>query len=354
MTSDDQLHSMSQAPSDDSTTQETSQAELTSKVSIAELLDHMPQYESQGYHWYVYRIPRLDEKHQALFTNSGLWPYIPMETITTRDVRGNIKRVRRPRLLNYVFALGRPSDVDRLRYSHTPTCPLFRRKDSTQRLMPAQGHAYQTIPYRQMDTLIRYTESSTGDIRIIMADDELLDKGDRVRVIKGPMTGMEGILRTSQGKRGGEVFITLTHSQSTDSKGNPVLRPCLGLQSIHLDERYIKIIEFAPGTTHFYKKIQSFEHILDEAIAQHADGTSLSKSTRDRLEYFIDRYDQLQNLSRINAIKLAVACHTANILLGKTDTDILRDLLQMDIAALPASARQYIEQWEHKLHAPKQ
>jgi len=392
-------------PNDD-----TAKAELLGKLSIVELLGSMRSYADDGYLWYVYRLVRPTADSALPFTKAGMRPYMPMMTVTTTDGNGNTRTEQKPKLLNYIFVLGTTGQVELLRHDQNPITPLRRHReagewdkrmkeysllqeaaDELQKKLAANERAladmredteqhagksaetaalkkqlheiysrgntlfisrqWQTVPYAQMSTLIRYTEGHDGEVRIVAADEELLKKGDRVRITGGHMNGMEGILRTSQGRGGGEVFITLTHTTTTEKDGSVKRTPCLGIRSLHIDDRHIKVIEFAPNTTHFYKKICSFEKVLDDAIANYRNGIVADDKIKGKLRFFINRYDGLENLSRVNRIKLSVVCRAACLLLSDPEAAEAYSRQWNTAPALPATAAEYIRKWDSRIKA---
>lgn len=322
-------------------------AEMRSKEHIAGLLNHFDDYKSKGYAWYVYRLFHPTVNSAIPFLDAGMQPYFPTVTVTTHDSHGRERKVEKPKFLNYLFALATKDQVHKLHTDskdHTQPVLKHRVRFSEDTMEQADTNNWQTVGFREMNTLIRFTEAHDDTVSLVMADDELLEKGDKVRVINGPLKGSEGILRTSQGRKGGTIFFTITSMISTDKFGNETSVPYVGLETVHISEKDIKVIAFNPQNNHFYKKLSAFEKVLQKAIAKR-DTLITDQKLIGKMQLFIKSYDELQNLSGIYATKRATLFYVASTLLN--DEEAIHKYGQQipPMESLPKTMQEYVSKW---------
>lgn len=277
--------------------------------------------------WYIYSIPHLTIAHRDWFADCGMTPYLPTHA-TTRphpSKPGATIQVQRPLLFSYIFANGTLSQVEDLRRTRgiTPLC--HRRQKHTLRKA-----LYLSVPDRQMEQFMQII--SLSDIPVNIQDVSVLQlqEGDRVRISEGIFNGIEGTLLTEQGKSGGRVLLSL------DSCGQ------LGILTTTIPPNQLQVLSFAPGTTHFYKHIQSMERLLDKAAQT---GSDIDSDTQNQLKLFLWRFSLLEEQSTTNQVKLMVTRYRIHTLLGNTAlaSDLHARLQQyLSLPTLPLTSRSYI------------
>lgn len=355
------------APTDDAT------AAMQQGKSVAHLLETIDEKQRQGgYYWFIYRLTHPKADSDKPFKDKGFTVYYPLVDVTYHDSRGRVVTQQKPKLLNYIFVLATEAQVEDLRFSDIRYTPM-RRYLSTQELnalndpknrekrLEVNGKLvietlntcrWQKVPFSQMIRLIRYNEIVDGPVSLVKADDDLLDKGDLVHIINGPFKGLDGILRTSERMSGGSVFIGLAYRITTDKKGREQQVPVFGVETIRLSDQDYKVKEFRKGKKHFFLKIESFTKVLDAAIQNRLDsksGTVTDTVLRNKLHSFLFRYDELTNLTRINATKLYVVCYAASTLLNVEVQAKLYKKKWHDLGKPTAKINEFIEEWTDKI-----
>lgn len=156
--------------------------------------------------------------------------------------------VERPAMFNFVFVC---TDDDRLKWfiaSHPELkIHLAMTKDREDIYRPL------VIPEDQMMTFIRVVNLYDENVPFFKPTADMLAKGDRVRVIAGPLAGHEGILVTQQGQDGGRVIVHVADA--------------LAVPTIHIAPEDLQVLQFGKGSHHFYQKVNSFRPRLSEALA---------------------------------------------------------------------------------------
>lgn len=377
-------------------------------ATIAERL----HFQEEGRAWYVYRIPYLGEKDCADFVRYGMQPYLPTYEDKVRMRGGRTLVVRRPKILNYLFVLATAEQVAAL-LRESGTCPLRERQQAdagirafeqaqkahamcqelSQKLsechkqlaltddekkaaalratisqqcgayrrlllsmeQPLPGHRYLVIPHEQMHRLMVVVQGYEREVQFEVTDEAMLHKGDKVRVIAGRFAGLQGFLSTSQGKPGGEVLVSLSERVATDESGHQTCCPVLAVRTLHIKAEELKIVAFAPDSPHFFNRIAAVERVFVAALRQRKDTGGITPEQRAKIEAFVQQCDELQNLSRVNRVKLHICFYVAYSLLGlpaqaNGHLQLARDPKQgvatAKIAkALPPSASRYIDRW---------
>lgn len=319
------------------------------------------------YKWYVYHLFRANEKSSDKFQVRNpdehapadqkylpLKTFFPLINTVVVDKYGKRRTVPKPKFLNYIFVNCQQKDVEEL-ISDSHLRPM--------QVMGSEGRAqYQTISEEEIYRLEMLDKAVDGQVTISMAGKDLLGKGDTVKILNGPMKDMEGILRTSQGKSGGDVFITLTYRTVKDAKGRTKQVPFLGIDSIYYSSKDIKPVEFAKGTNHFDLKMAAFKKVLDQTIANRKalSADNIPSETlaalkeeklalNQKLVYFLERYNEIRNLSRVYTVELAVVSYTAAMLLGDTFRASRYEAIWKSYPSLPKSSTDTIKEWTDKI-----
>ena len=147
--------------------------------------------------WFVLRdLKRANAKLRAfdILTDRGLTVFTPMKTLTVRSA-GRILTVRRPVIPDLLF-VHEPREVLDPILTDIPTLQY----------RYLRGHAQftaMTVPESQMDPFIRaVTAAEESQIRYYTPEEITPAMiGRRIRVIGGPMDGLEGPLLSVRGSR---------------------------------------------------------------------------------------------------------------------------------------------------------
>lgn len=238
--------------------------------------------EEEGKQWFVYRIQHMTEARKKLFADKEMQVYAP-------------------NLYGYVFVLSTRKQVNML-YTESLIAPIYTHHAKSEIIKDRDR--YVTIPPVQMHSLMCVIENSREPVEIIAPTSEQLEKGDIVLITSGLFAGVEGTLITSQGAKGGKIFVALNQSE--------------GITTTSIPEEHIKVLEFSRGNDHFYRKIEAFQKTLDSIIKAYQTTHLLDSNQKAHLLYFLTRYDSLRNLTRVNLAKLTVCRFAALRLLGRS------------------------------------
>lgn len=291
-----------------------------------------------GNQWYVYHSSSItpDWKKKA-FDDLNMQVYQPVTTIKTHDKKGREKVTTSPKVFNYIFVLANRRQVSALNATDQ-IHPIYAHRNEGE--IQSASKRWLLIPHNQMHILMRAIENSE-EIELITPEEHLLEKGDKVLVIDGPFKDVEGILITSQGANGGKVYVSLTNTE--------------GITTAKIPEEYIKVIEFSRHNDHFYRKIEAFEKILNKIFATYSTSQFLDAEQRANLQFFVNRYDQLRNLTYVNHAKLTACRFAALKLLGRdTEADECLKKFNQDTQQSKSrrrsshrspSAQKYLDKW---------
>lgn len=151
--------------------------------------------QTEGLHWFALRITYCRElKVQKALEDKGIRTFVPMRSFR-EEKGGKVVRKTVPAINNLVFA-----------YSDQQTLYAF---------MQSEGDASMTrfiwdrvtrmpiiIPDKQMDDFIRVCEASADEAVFLSELNDQLRTGTRVRVVFGPLAGVEGrVVRIRKSRR---------------------------------------------------------------------------------------------------------------------------------------------------------
>lgn len=149
-------------------------------------------------HWYAaYTIPRYEKRVQDELLRKGLEVYLPVQKVF-RQWSDRIKKIEVPLFPSYIFIHG--SEIDREHAIRTKGIMKFVSFEGK----PAR------VSERDIDT-IRKLENEEVEV------EHHLVEGSKVRIIRGPLAGFEGILFSKKGKcRFGVRIDTIRQSLSLE------------------------------------------------------------------------------------------------------------------------------------------
>lgn len=247
----------------------------------------MPQFRTNNQtdntpHWYVLTIPRSSTRAcDLLATNveqfnirSGahLDYFAPtFVDITTRsNCRGN---TRKPLLYNYIFING---TLPELRRFHTfyPTCNLI--PVGAKRDCPTD---YRYVSDEEMAHFMRIAQAYENAVPCFSPSEIDLEHGDKVRIIGGQFSGVEGVLLSQQGRDGGRVIVKITDM--------------LAVETLDIRPEYLQIIEFAQGSKHIYDKLDGYLPKIRRALTASLLQGEADPKDLTAIRYFLTRYGNI-------------------------------------------------------------
>lgn len=220
-------------------------------------------YKNQGYicdveRWYVLRLPRTSlrrsmelEQEMSFRKDKGLpvFEYFAPLFMEACDVEG-VKTVRnKPFCLNYVFMRATVRQL-----------LAFRRKFPDYNLVKdtADAGSYLYVPDKDMRMFMFVAKAYKDAVPCYAPDSLRLSRGDRVRIIGGQFSGVEGILLTQQGKGGGRVVVNVCNR--------------IAVPTLSVSPEYIEIISFSDANKHVYKKLDRYYPVIRQALHGYSSG----------------------------------------------------------------------------------
>lgn len=240
--------------------------------------------------WYVLKMRTSQNalRFRELLTAAKMEFFLPtVHKVVTKG--GKEESLEKPLLFSYVFL--RTDERTVLDFvARTNGITMLREHVSGGTPGP-----YMIVPDRQMESFIRAVGYYTDSIPFVSPTPDMLVKGDKVRILGGPFTGVEGLLEAQQGKDGGRVIVRI---------GDIVAIP-----TIEIDPSLIQVLEFAPVGKHLYKKLDSFEPRLFRAVDYRRNNQPLPTDLSDHIQMFIRRFSALK-VSALNA-RIRFLCYLA-------------------------------------------
>lgn len=144
----------------------------------------------QGAEWYVLRVTYQRELvAHRLLGEMGILSFVPTERVRRRKVGGGHYFREVAKLHNYIFIHTTLEELQKIKETALPYLRYMMGKDDDGR--PVK----QFVPERQMEDFMAICRSEGSK----MLDERFeLKEGDRVRILVGPLKGVEGVyIRTS-------------------------------------------------------------------------------------------------------------------------------------------------------------
>lgn len=278
-------------------------------------------WKNSKQNWYLLRfsqmsVKRMREKLEA----TGLEFFLPSYTVV-ENRRKTMIRVERALMFNMLFVrstlsrcvefvVANPNVNFMVKHSEDhPSVSLNQLKSDVD-----DGFAYDeatfryviVIPERQMEMFIKAVQVRESGLVPYMKPTEVdLEKGDKVRIVGGAYDGIEGILESQQGKDGGTVFV---HLQNFLATRTTEIRP-----------EFIKIIEFAKGGKHMYKKFDSFMTRGHRCVLAHINNENITPRDISYLNVFTRRFCDLHTPTVNMTAKLRLFMFIAYTCLGDAE-----------------------------------
>ena len=232
--------------------------------------------------WYVLRLPKSNPKfHKELeaeadYRKKNALPpieYFAPMFIDISPKNGDIKRERKPLCLNYVFFHSTIEEI-RLFRKNYPDYNLIKRKEIT------NAEEYLYVPDKEMQMFMTIANAYDKVIPCYAPGETNLSKGDRVRIIGGKFTGVEGILLTQKGKDGGIVVLKVYN--------------LLSVPTLSIKPEYIEILSFANNNKHLYKKLDSYEPRIRRAIHHFLSPKGIDETDIAEVSFFLSRFSNVE------------------------------------------------------------
>lgn len=138
--------------------------------------------------WYVAKTYRQERKIKELLTRMGIEHFVPFHEVV-KEIGGKRKKVEEPFISGLIFVHGRAKECISLINDYG--YPMRYIRDFSDRSLLQ-------IPDKQMKNFIYLVERHENEIEVLPHD---LRRGDRVRVVAGSFTGIEGELVRIAGHR---------------------------------------------------------------------------------------------------------------------------------------------------------
>lgn len=234
--------------------------------------------QKQEKRWYIFRLPKSNNKAKDELDaedrrrRRDFQPpleYFAPVFIDVDKAGGKARLVEKPLYLNYVFVRLDAAEISGFRRAHPHYNPIRRTKTAA-----AGDYLYVGDPEMRMMQLI--ASALAGTMPCLPPCRATLGKGDRVRIMGGPFSGVEGVLLTQKGKDGGCVVIDVCNRFTVSTL---TVRP-----------EYIKVISFAKDGKHLYKKLDSYYPRIRRAMRASLTPQGVAAADRRHVEAFVARF----------------------------------------------------------------
>lgn len=169
-------------------------------------------------YWFALKAGRRDNAAAQLFDSMGSTVFVARTPTTV--VRHGKKVVEEKNLIpNVIFVRDTFRKVNAVRALNPFVTYTYHLEDSAYRIT--------TVPEKDMQRFRHYVESMRDDLRYFRPEEVELQKGDKVRIIGGPLDGYEGTLLRAKGRQK-RMFV--------------VDFDLLGALGTHVEPEYIQIL----------------------------------------------------------------------------------------------------------------
>lgn len=232
-------------------------------------------------HWYILRLPKSNckageelEKEMLRRLESNLPPleYFAPVFVELSEINGKPKATNKPFCLNYVFIRSTTAELLAFKSTH-PDYNLIKRSKNA---VPGD---YLYVRDSEMRMFMIVARAYKDIVPCCVPERQMLNKGDRVKIIGGSFAGVEGILLTQKGKDGGRVVINVCNQ--------------LAVPTLSIRPEYIKVISFASDNKHIYKKLDSYYPRIRRAMHNYLGVGSLDAVDRKNVSAFLSRFGDL-------------------------------------------------------------
>ncbi len=150
--------------------------------------------------WYVMRAYKAERKAEAALKQSAIDHYVP-KIFALRVYHGVKSRHLVPAIPSMVFVHACYDEILDFKRGSNFVQFVTRRK--------TDGGGPLVVPDRQMEDFIKVTSQNDAGAIYLKPEEINLQKGTPVRILGGPMDGVEGVFLKIQGKRNRRVVVYL-------------------------------------------------------------------------------------------------------------------------------------------------
>lgn len=227
------------------------------------------------------------------FRDAGIEVYLP--TIQkVEHTRLGEKVVEKPVMFSYIFMRSEEGRVVEFEKEYRPKLTAIWRKSKSKM---DRTHLL-VIPDKQMQMFMQTVGQYQNEVPFLQPSSDMLEKGDKVRIIGGPFEGVEGILLSQQGKDGGRILVRISD--------------VLAVPTLEIEPQMIEVLEFAKGSHHFYQKMNSLAPRVEKAIELKRQGQLIPIELTQAINIFVKRFRNLQTStlnSRVRFLSMLLQCY---------------------------------------------
>lgn len=249
--------------------------------------------------WYVLNFIKTGPKSNAkrsvdIFNErNGTALEVFAPTIVKAVMReGKIIMHESPLTYHYVFVRGTEAQIKALCCENNNGFSFMLNRSSEAR--------YATLTDSQMDIFRTVAAAQRNELPFYDIQDIDILAGDKVEIAEGPFKGLQGVFMPRKRSNSGDFAIAVTQT--------------IGTVVLDVKARYVRILEFAPGTKRPYEIIDSFVPKFMEALLAVNKGASLDVKQVSTLSIYCRRmeYARLDN-PKINAKRLVLLFGAARL-----------------------------------------
>lgn len=231
----------------------------------------------------------------------GAQVYVPTTKVVANKRKG-AQAEERPLMFSYIFVHTDAAIVTDIEQKYYPKLiAIWKYPKATtspkDMLTPARKHLL-VIPDRQMSMFMQTVGQYNGDVPFLEPSAEMLEKGDRVRIIDGAFKGVEGTLVSQRGKDGGRVLVRISD--------------LIAVPTLEIEPKFIEVLEFAKGSHHLYQKMNSLTPRVEKAIELKLNNQPIPFELTDSISVFIKRFSNLTvptNNQQARYLSLLLQCY---------------------------------------------
>ncbi len=151
--------------------------------------------------WYVMRVTYQRELvAQRLLDGMGVKSFVPTMKVKRRKVGGGTYWREEAKVHNYIFVYATLPDIQNIKTTKITYLRYMMGKGEDGRPVP------QFVPQKQMEDFMAVCRSE--GVKYLDADIDLR-KGDRVRIVGGPLKGVEGVYTKTSGRHERRVVVRI-------------------------------------------------------------------------------------------------------------------------------------------------
>ncbi len=175
-----------------------------------------------------------------------------------------------PLVCQYFFVRGRLSQVKDFRSQNTGYNLVYDKADKQPETSYLRLSDEDMSAFRSMALAYKYNMPcfSPSEVDLVACD--------KVRIVGGEFSGVEGYLVSQQGREGGRVIIKIGE--------------VMAVQTLDINPKYISVLSFAKGSRRMYDKIDSYVPKLRRAMDYYRRNGELDVMNAAAVSYFITRF----------------------------------------------------------------